>query len=58
MLSEHRERVGERVSAAGIADDSGHGDNGRGDQEYESENDDHDVLPNGSTSYDYSQLPD
>src|SRR6185437_3845669 len=44
VIAEHRERMGERMAAAAIGQDTGHADDHSRDQEDEPDNDDHDVL--------------
>ncbi len=45
VVAEHREPVGQRVPAAAVAENSGHADNHRGEQDDETENDDHESTP-------------
>src|SRR5450759_1298261 len=44
VVAEHREPVGERMRAATVAENTGHADDHRGDQDDEPKNDDHDAL--------------
>src|SRR5664280_2005773 len=44
VVAEHREAVGERMRAATVAENTGHADDHRGDQDDEPKNDDHDAL--------------